>query len=92
MAPGKTVVSMPPAENTLEVAIQQLRSDVKHLMITVEELKEADKSRAQATRTMLLTLVVSFLVPVVVAVWYGGQLAAKVDYQDMRIRALEVRQ
>lgn len=83
---------MPSVESTLEVAIHQLRSDVKHLMVTVEELKEADKSRAQATRTMLLTLIVSFLVPIVATVWYGGQLAAKVDYQDMRLRALEVRQ
>lgn len=85
-----TNVSFPPMPaEPLEIVVERLRTDVRHLVTAINELKEAEKKRTSATNGLIIACVLSFLLPTLSGVWYASQMSARIDYHENRIHVLE---
>lgn len=67
----------PPAETA--AALERMRVEIRYLRDELRELKDADKERAKASRSLMLACVFSFLAPSIGVVWGYAQLTARVD-------------
>ena len=67
----------PPAETI--AALERLRVEMRFMRDEIRELKDADRERAKASRSLIVACVFSFLAPSIGVVWGYAQLTARVD-------------